>query len=193
MLFDDIIRKMENLPADDPFAGAILSHLKVDSTIINDFHFEYGIRKIQSGNESDLSPEEVEAVKMFKKPLPPPSSVIHSPPANEYASSLRNTLRAEKRQRTEASEYRKTNHVSTTSNICERLNSNVGRIMSPLRRSMDPDTLQLLLFLKHNREFWESERTIDFIINDHTLSDDEDEDEDDDENEANEALEFEDY
>ena len=87
---------MENLPADDPFAGAILSHLKVDSTIINDGHFENGIRKIQSGNESDLSPEEVEAVKMFKKPLPLPFSVIHSPTANEYASSLRNTLRAEK-------------------------------------------------------------------------------------------------
>ena len=65
--------------------------------------------------------------------------------------------------------------------------------MSPLCRSMDPDTLKLLLFLKYNREFWESESTIDFIINDHTLSDDEDEDEDEDEDDdANEELEFED-
>ena len=45
--------------------------------------------------------------------------------------------------------------------------------MSSLRRSMDPDTLQPLLFLKHNREFWESERTTDFTVKDHTLSDDE--------------------
>jgi hypothetical protein len=28
--------------------------------------------------------------------------------------------------------------------------------MNYLRRHMDPDTLQLLLFLKYNREFWDS-------------------------------------
>jgi hypothetical protein len=141
--FDDIINKIENIPPDDKFAGAVLYHLHTDSDIINNPDFESGIIKIQSGREHLLSPQEVDAVKIFKKPAaprtaPPPTSAT-------YASSIRESVRAEKRLRTELSEYRKTLHVSTTSNICERLNSNAKLVMNYLRKHVDPDTLQLLL------------------------------------------------
>jgi len=92
--FDDIINKIENIPPDDKFAGAVLYHLHTDSDIINNPDFESGIIKIQSGREHLLSPQEVDAVKIFKKPAaprtaPPPTSAT-------YASSIRESVRAEK-------------------------------------------------------------------------------------------------
>jgi hypothetical protein len=182
-MFDNIIRKIENLSGDDPFAGAVLSHLKSDSDIVNNPNFENGIIKIQSGMEADLTREEITAVKVFKKPdYLPRNQVAGSPEPTGYASSIRDSLRAEKRQRTETSQYRKTLHVSTTSNICERLNSNARLIMNYLRKHMDPDTLQLIIFLKYNRDFWKTEKVIDDILGDQTLDEDEsDVEEDEDE------------
>ena len=70
--------------------------------------------KIQSGKEAELTSAEVTAVKLFKKPeILPRSQVVGSPEPAGYASSIRDTLRAEKRQRTKISQYRKTIHVST--------------------------------------------------------------------------------
>ena len=113
-------------------------------------------------------------MRIFKKPVaprnaPPPGQ---TPEPATYASSIRNAVRAEKRLRSESSEYRKTLYVSTTSNICERLNRNAKLVMNYLRRHMDPDTLQLILFLKYNREFWEAASVIDDILADASLSDD---------------------
>ena len=180
-MFDDIIRRIENLPDDDPFSGTVLSHLKVDSSIINNPDFENGIIKIQSGKEADLTDSEITAVKIFKKPASiPQNHAAGSPEPTGYASSIREILRAEKRQRIETSDYRRTLHVSTTSNICERLNSNARLIMNYLRKHMDPDTLHLILFLKHNRDFWKAEKVIDDILGDRTLDDDASDDEEDD-------------
>jgi hypothetical protein len=184
-MFDDIIQRIENLPGDDPFAGAVLSHLKSDSAIVNNPDFENGIIKIQSGKEAELTDAEVTAIQIFKKPdILSRNQVVGSPEPAAYASSIRDSLRAEKRQRTEASQYRKTFHVSTTSNVCERLNSNARLIMNYLRKHMDPDTLQLILFLKHNRDFWKAEKVIDDILGDQTLVDDESDNEEDDDDEC---------
>ena len=163
----------------------MLSHLKVDSSIINNPHFENGIIKIQSGKEADLTDSEITAVKIFKKPDSiPRNHAAGSPEPTGYASSIREILRAEKRQRIETSDYRRTLHVSTTSNICERLNSNARLIMNYLRKHMDPDTLQLILFLKHNRDFWKAEKVIDDILGDRTLDDDASDDAEDEDDEG---------
>ena len=62
--------------------------------------------------------------------------------------------------------------------------------MNYLRKHMDPGTLQLLLFLKYNREFWEAASVTDDVLAYSSLSDDdascrsdgnEDEDDKDDE------------
>ena len=45
---------------------------------------------------------------------------------------------------------------------------------------MDPDTLQLILFLKHNRDFWKAERVIDDMLGDQTLVNNENHGEEDD-------------
>jgi hypothetical protein len=64
------------------------------------------------------------------------------------------------------------------SNICERLFSNNARIiMNHLRRSMDPSTCELLLFLKFNKEIWSDPKIIDEVLT--AASDDEDSSDDD--------------
>ncbi len=56
--------------------------------------------------------------------------------------------------------------MSPTSNIVERLFSNAKLIMTALRKKMDPDTLNMILFLKANRELWPNAAIIQMIIND---------------------------
>ena len=69
-----------------------------------------------------------------------------------------------KRRRIEKSNYRSTEHVSATSNICERLFSAAKLIMTDLRKHMDPDTLNMVLFLKANKNLWADKSIIDEII-----------------------------
>ena len=53
-------------------------------------------------------------------------------------------------------------------------------IMNYLRKHMNPNTFQLILFLKHNRDFWKVEKVIDDMLGDQTLVEDESDDEEDD-------------
>jgi hypothetical protein len=62
------------------------------------------------------------------------------------------------------SKYRSTEHVTPTSNVCERLFSAARLIMNHLRGHMDPDSCEILLFLKINSRFWENPQIIDTII-----------------------------
>ena len=84
---------------DDQMIIMVQSHLHTDSDIINNHDFESGIIKIQCGRGHMLSPQETDAVRIFKKPVaprnaPPPEQTLE--PAT-YASSIRNAVRAEKR------------------------------------------------------------------------------------------------
>ena len=69
---------------------------------------------------------------------------------------MRNLNNAEsiKRARIDRSKYRFTQHVTETSNMCERLFSLAKLIMSYLRKHMDPDHLEWLLFIKANKNIW---------------------------------------
>jgi hypothetical protein len=80
-----------------------------------------------------------------------------------------------KRSRVEKSKYRSTEHVSSTSNVCERLFSVAKLVMSDLRKQMDPDTLNMILFLKANKQLWADKTIIDEIIADFAASDEPDE------------------
>jgi len=56
-----------------------------------------------------------------------------------------------------SSRYRRFDHVSVTSNVVERLFSRAKIIMNPYRKHMDPFHLELLLFLRYNKEYWDAE------------------------------------
>ena len=54
------------------------------------------------------------------------------------------------------SNYRCTNHINPTSNTVERLFSRAKLIMSERRRSTSPYHLELLLFLRSNKDLWDA-------------------------------------
>ena len=84
-------------------------------------------------------------------------------------------------------------HVSPTSNICERLFSRAKLIMSATRKNMNPDTLNMLLFLRANRHLWTNPSIIQKILNDRKVAglvddDNKDEAEDDTRDDSDEEL-----
>ena len=84
-----------------------------------------------------------------------------------------------KRLREDNSEYRPLKHVSPTSNICERLFSRAKLLMSATRKKMNPDSLNMLLFLKANRKLWLNSTIIQNILNERNKEGFDDDDNDD--------------
>ena len=121
--------------------------MKENSSIVNNPHFETGIVRVQQGVR--LSPQEEEAVKRFKKTAE--ATVVVQSHADKY-----------KKQKT--SDYISTEHVLCDSNICERSNSRARLYMHYLRAHMAPESLELLLFLFCNREYWNISKVIDEAI-----------------------------
>ena len=85
---------------------------------------------------------------------------------DRYAASILRTSQQAKRARGSVSAYKEVDHVSPQTVIVERLFGKAKHIMSPLRRKMDPDSLNMLLFLKANRKLWANARIIQKILND---------------------------
>ena len=52
-------------------------------------------------------------------------------------------------------EYSSLNYVPPTSNVVERLFSNARLILTDNRKSMSPYTLECVMFLKINRDYWD--------------------------------------
>ena len=152
-----------------------LVHLSESAAVINNKHFENGVVKLQSRNESSLSPAEKSALKMFLKPVPagqgggravpaPAQAQAQALPQLTFAQRSHHTLEEEKASREAASKYESTEHCGADNSICERLFSAARLIFSSLRKRMDPDTLDMLLFLKANRFLRTDKCVIDDII-----------------------------
>ena len=88
-----------------------------------------------------------------------------------------------KRRRISSSKYRSTSHVSPTTNVVERANSQAKLIMADRHDSMAPETLNMLLILEHNASLWHNESSIQEILDSDDFRDPEleaDSEEDDD-------------
>ena len=128
-----------------------LAEIKQDADIVLNKHFENGIAKIQACNEEALSQQEKAAVKIFLRPTSRSEASVEEKEDDSELSYVEQAVRAvqsQKRQRTYKSKYRPTGHVSPTANIVERFNSQAKLIMSDRRKSMNPDTLNMILILK---------------------------------------------
>ena len=146
-MFDGLIEEFANYPVRG--LRFDLQHLRESSFIVNNPHFETGIVKVQQG--LGLSPQEEEAVRMFKKTAVGATVVVVQSHADKY-----------KKQKT--SDYISTDHVLCDSNICERSNSRARLYMHYLRAHMAPESLELLLFLFCNREYWNYSKVVDEAI-----------------------------
>ena len=158
--FNDLLTTHERGNCQNP-------HLHKNGAIVNNPDFENGIVKIQAGREADLSTYEKDAVKIFLKPnqAPPVRAEAVTPVATSFFQRSVERANSEKRQRLSDSSYRSTEHVSFTSNVAERLFTVAKLNMSHLRSHMDPQTLNIILFLKFNKSLWKDKSIIDEILN----------------------------
>ena len=138
------------------------TYLAADASIVHCPAFESAVVKLQSGDDQ-LSAEEVNAVEIFK--IQDNSALSSTAPdeVRSFQDEMRLAVEARKASKGQGKGYRSTFHISPTSNIVERLFSRAGIVMSPLRRHMDPSTLEMLLMLRVNKHMW-SEETLQNII-----------------------------
>jgi hypothetical protein len=171
-----------------------LTSLRKDARIVQNKHFENGIYKIQGGLESTLTRAEEKAVEIFQKPNA--QEIEQRNDEENYADAILQEAAAMKRRRTSASKYRCTNHVSPTTNIVERANSHGKLNMTDRRSHMHPETLQLIMILKLNKNLWPSESIIQEILDlqqqERQQEENSDEDEEESEGEESEDEESED-
>ena len=132
------------------------SQLGKDSDIVHNKNFKNGIVKIQDGEENKLNANEKESVKIFLFANNNSGRDEEMTMDNEE-SFVDSTLKAALVKKKKATKYHSTKHVSPTSNICERLFSRASIIMTPNRRSMDPDMLEMIIMLRFNKDLWDEE------------------------------------
>ena len=106
-----------------------------------------------------------------------------------YADRALRVAEQRKRRRVAASKRRPTDRVSPTTNVVERANSQAKLIITDRRSRLSPDTVNMLMILKHSRSLWSSDMTIQEILDSNDFRDPEEEsnseeEEEDDEHDA---------
>ena len=160
------------LSLSQPLIQAIGSHIKPDSDVHSP-DFENGIVKIQGGVEDALTDAEKRAVKGF---LIENEQIEDEDAQSEdlgFADQLLASSSSRKRARARAmtSAYRDTRHVHPTTNALERLFSRCKLNMTALRKKMDPDSLDMLMFLKANKELWPDAKAVQRLLDSLTPDD----------------------
>ena len=152
----------------------LLTAVKRDAAIIQNKRFENAIYKIQAGLEGSMDQREKSSVKMFLKPVADNAEAgdEREPTEEEgYADRALRVAEQRKRRRVAASKYRPTDHVSPTTNVVERANSQAKLIITDRRSRLHPDTVNMLMILKHSRSLWPSDMTIQEILDSNDFRD----------------------
>ena len=129
--------------------------------------------KIQGGVEDALTDAEKRAVKGF---LIEDEQIEDEDAQSEdlgFADQPLASSSSRKRARARAmtSAYRDTRHVHPTTNALERLFSRCKLNMTALRKKMDPDSLDMLMFLKANKELWPDAKAVQRLLDSLTPDD----------------------
>ena len=141
LLFDNLIK-------DYPRLGFEI-YVGINSQIVHDRAFESAMVKLQGPVEVALTLAEKDAVKVFKETAGDSSTDVREERQNEsYAQKvLREASEKRSKKKSKNGEYRAVLHVSSNSNICERLFSGNMLVMSDQRKCMDPSTLETVTIL----------------------------------------------
>jgi hypothetical protein len=122
-------------------------HLSPDADVVHSPYFESGLVKlIRDGESAILAVSEKGALKNLKMEQ-------NANPSPQKDLSF--AERALKRVRRQTRIYADPCFISPTSNVVERLFSTAKFVFSDLRRSLLPRNLEMLLFLKLNRDLWD--------------------------------------
>ena len=122
-------------------------HLSSNAKIVHSPHFESGLVKvIRDGDNCTLSPLQKLALEKLKI-----DGATNPSPQKDMSFAER----ALKRVRVQEKIYQNLSFICPTSNVVERLFSTAKFVFSDLRRSLLPRNLEMLLFLKLNRDLWD--------------------------------------
>jgi hypothetical protein len=114
--------------------------------------FEIAVVKILRGKESELTDQEKKEVSELEVGgVVTHSNLTPLVSTGNYASDLQ--LRA-KRSKVEKAKYMDLRFVPATSDVAERSFSDSGMVYNEMRQGMTPYHLECVLFLKHNRLYW---------------------------------------
>lgn len=137
VLFDAVIEEYPDMS----------KYLSPTAEIVHSRHFETGLVKlIRDGDTCILSSSEKVAMAIFK------IDSVHNPSPQKELSFAERAL---KRVRLQKRNYVDVSFICPTSNVVERLFSTAKFVFSDLRRSLLPRNLEMILFLKLNRELWD--------------------------------------
>ncbi|KAE9360430.1 hypothetical protein PF008_g1816 [Phytophthora fragariae] len=125
-------------------------YLSANAASINKAPFERALVKLQSGRK--LTPVEREASAMLLAPAVEETSLSEEDSESEETFAQQALKR--RRLAGPADIYIDTGFVPPTSNICERLFSQSNLVLSDQRRALRPATLEMLVFLRANRDLW---------------------------------------
>ncbi len=123
------------------------TYLSFRAGIVHSPDFETGLIKLmRDGESAKLVSEE----KISLEKLKLEGTTNYSPQKN-----LSFAERVLKRAKLQTRTYMDVSFISPTSNIVERLFSTAKFVFSDLRRSLLPQNLEMILFLKLNRDLWD--------------------------------------
>ena len=129
-------------------------YLGPDAGIVHSKTFESAILKIQNDRADSLTLCEKKLVVNLKL-----SSIDGEPDAEAHFAE---TLLTKRKGGSE--QYIDTRFIQPTSNICKRFFSTAGYAFNDYRRSLLPRHLEMQLYLKLDKKFWD-EKTVSNIFN----------------------------
>lgn len=124
--------------------------LTSSAEIVHSPLFESAVVKVQRGNSSALSREERAMLSSLE--------LVRSGESSESDDRLSFAQRALKRQKTfgraRTQNYMDSRFLLPTSNICERLFSKAGHVLTDRRKGLSPVNLESQIFLHLNNDLW---------------------------------------
>lgn len=124
-------------------------------------NFENAVCKV-SGGEFDVNPAELTELNgaclgMRAAATNPPDISVVVPAAGIAVPKLDTIIGKKRKAEIMPQVFPDLTFIQPTSNVCERLFSQAKLIFTDIRKSMNPASLEMLLFLKVNKQYWNAE------------------------------------
>ena len=131
----------------------MVTYLGTNAKIIHSPKFESAIVKIQEKMHDTLDDEELAAVAVLKKEV-----ILTQTRSDEQENSVAEFMKRRKMTKAEHDNgYIETRFLLPASNLLERFFSVSGLAYDDFRQNMTPMNLEMQLFLKTNKRFWDEE------------------------------------
>ena len=160
-LFDEILEEYKE--------PEFKRYLDKKAQIVHCKAFDNAVVKCLSGNLETMSAEELVALVPLqiqaKQILPPSEKTTKS--SEDFGTSIIKKRRTENRQATNQQKYLDARFLVPTADKLERFFSSAGIAFNDFRQSLLPVNLEMQLFVKTNREYW-NEETVLRVINEAT-------------------------